>query len=352
VSSHTRGRLTITERLIAVTRLPYWLGCLAISLLTGPPTFFLISFLVTGNIYSAFYLTTSRSTFTITKLGEKLPVPQGLGLLVSYTLLYFVVLMLPRWWRLNLEAKRSELVDLSRDGSKGFERCFGLISSLPGALLGTLGVGIYYVVPRLSLSASVFNIYSTVWAITNLFFFGVGFWVYIAVMWGAFRLTKGKLNLKAYYEDPMFGLKPVGSLTISTASRFFIVVVVAMSGAFLATDPINFAVLLGIFSTATIAAFLPLYRTHLVMQSQKKEQSVLIQRKINEVINQNDKISSLKDQENLDRMRKIMQVQLEKDEVSKIQTWPVEARVGESFIAIIVTILAAILGRILEIILV
>src|SRR4029077_6152898 len=80
-------RRTVTERLVALTKLPYWMGSVVVVLLVGPPGVFLASYIETRRVGDAYYLTSSRSAFTLTQVGEQLPVVQGLLLVILFTII-------------------------------------------------------------------------------------------------------------------------------------------------------------------------------------------------------------------------------------------------------------------------
>jgi len=85
------------------------MGCVLVVLVIGPPGFSIASYLETRSLGDAFYLTTSRSAFTLTCVGEQLPTMQGLLLVAFFTMLLFLGLYSTRYLRLKGEGAEEKL---------------------------------------------------------------------------------------------------------------------------------------------------------------------------------------------------------------------------------------------------
>ena len=326
------------------------MGSVVVVLLVGPPGVFLASYIETRRVGDAYYLTSSRSAFTLTQVGEQLPVVQGLLLVILFTVLLFIGLYVTRYLRLNVQGAEETLSLLSPRGVAEYRDAFGQVSSLPGALVVTILLALLYIPPRISIPLTPVVAYSAIAAFFDVLIFGTALWVYVSLLRGVFRFGRAELDLKKYYEDKMLGLRPLGSLAITSGLAFLLFVIVALPGAILATDPGNLSVLLTVFSLGTIMLFLSLDEVHRTMVAQKMREETSIHHQFNKILRGSDGDTS-QIEKSISEIKEMLKARIMMNEVSEIPTWPFETRMIERFVAIVLAIISVILARLFEIVL-
>ncbi len=89
-------RITIIEKIVGLTRLPYSLGCLVVALAAGGPGFFLVLYLDSFSLSEAFTRLLSYSAFDVLQLNQQVPIYQGFLSSALFTSALFLNLYLVR----------------------------------------------------------------------------------------------------------------------------------------------------------------------------------------------------------------------------------------------------------------
>ena len=148
-------RGTITERLAGLFHLPYFLGCLFLTVLIGFPGSLLFSYLDTRNVETAFNLGIQYGGFVTAPIRSESQV-QGIVRVALYNLFLFFAIYITRSLRMRVVAAEDELSLLSPSGERGFHEAFGGVSNVAGAVgLGVI-FGLSYALPRVLTSTGIF----------------------------------------------------------------------------------------------------------------------------------------------------------------------------------------------------
>lgn len=182
-------QLTILERVIRLTRVPYSVGCLVIAILAGGPGTFLVFYVNGFNLVEAWYKAVSVSIFFITPVTQTVPVAQGALEVAVSTLALFVDMYLTRYLRLKVLAAEPKLSPLSPDGDNAYRRAFGLMSRTYGTLLFTFVFFFLYFPARALIAGNLGSLagIAILSLLANLVY-GAAFWVYLSPAPGAFEI--------------------------------------------------------------------------------------------------------------------------------------------------------------------
>ena len=98
-------------------------------------------------------------------------------------------------------------------------------------------------------------------------------WNYVATIWGVHRIGREALRLRPAFEDPMLGLRPLGSLSLGATFYYFGALAIIIAEVTLSPDPFRpaylaFLILLILFGAGLL--FLPLVSIHRLMVAEKR----------------------------------------------------------------------------------
>jgi hypothetical protein len=339
-------QLTIVERIIGLTRLPYTVGCLLIAVATGP-SYFLVFYLGSLNPEDALRGVVSNNAFRVAQFDQEIPLAQGLVETTLFTLALFLTMYFVRHWRLKLVRAQSSLSSLSPNGETSFHRAFGLVSSSKGALLVAFAIFLVYFPPRVFAVTHLVSLFGAIILVPlEALAFGTAFWVYWSCLWGLHRFGFEPLNLKRFYEDSMLGLRPLGEITTSLTSTFSVLMIVIFAGSLLTADIYNMGVLIVVFSLALAMLLLPLREIHVRMsQVKQQEDKSLRLRSIEPLFVA--KYSGTEDPQILTRIEELLRLQALEHIVSRISVWPFETNLVERLIAVMLSVIAILLAELL-----
>lgn len=340
-------QLTIIERIVGILPLPYAVSCIIWSAILGAPTEFLVYYLDTQNPRDAleriarnFGLTGSGGAPTIQAL-------EGLGVFILVVALGFYVLYFVRFMRTRIAATKFKLSALSPGGEDAFHRAFGRVSHSRGAIVLTALLFVTSIPSRAATYSGYSSlIYSAIAFPLTSFAFGTFFWVYFSSLWGLHKFGKEALRLKPYHEDNMLGLRPVGSVSLSLALTFFGFAGLSTLGFFITPfDLGTLAVLTLMIIFGTAMFFLPLHSTHMKMRDEKRRKQVEIRNQVLDIRNVASK-STLEDSQRA--IVDLLTLQMLRDEVSRIPTWPLDTGIIGRLTAIILSVIAITIARIIQ----
>ena len=349
-------RLTIIERIIGFTRLPYSIGCLLIAVAIGGPGNFLVWYVYSPSLEEAWrrlLSSTLRGLFSIMQFGGEMPAVQVLLEIAISTWTLFLGMYLVRYWRLKVMTAKPKLSSLSPNGEAAYNRAFGLVSSAKGALLVASVFYLLYfpILSALSENNPVSLFGAIVLSPLSTLIYGTTFWVYLSGLWGLRRFGLEPLNLKRFYEDKMLGLRPLGQIAVSFAGTFFVMIMSFFAVTLLSADIYNMAVALACMLLALAMLFLPIWGIHEKMsQVKQQEEESLRLRSIEPMIAAPKHLGTKdpKDSQVLSRIEELLRIQALEDKVSKISVWPFETKVVERLVAIIVSVATVILARLIQ----
>ena len=344
------SRLTILERLVGLLRLPYSIGCLVFAAVLGGPGFFVLFYLDSSSIDAAWRQTVSEAAFSVSPVSQTVPAIEGLLDVMFYTASLFVFMQAVRYWRLRVASTEAKISPLSTSGRVAFDRAFGAMASAKGSLSLALLLTVLYLPERVHQVTGIFSLLGLVIIILlNTVVFATLFWVYLSGLWGLYKFGLEPLNLKSFYEDRMLGLRPLGQISFSFASSFFVVMILLLGGGILSGDIYTLTLALGILALSLMLLFLPLRGIHRKMALVKEEEEASL-RSRRKVVLSTSRNQGTENQQGTSNIEELLKLQVLTAEVSSIPEWPFEPRRLERLIGVVLAVFTVIVARILALI--
>jgi hypothetical protein len=181
-------RLTLIERVIDFSRVPFGLGCFLLAGIFGPPGAFLLTYIQSNSTSESF----SRTLFLF--FGVELLGPQGIIALILFfaILLYFLYMI--RFMRVRLCTAKPSLLPLLPEGEKTFDHIFDPVCSLrPPLVIGTILIILaqFQTYPELPINYALFVgsyqanlVFVYVWLLFWLMVVGTFIWLYFGSIRG------------------------------------------------------------------------------------------------------------------------------------------------------------------------
>jgi len=340
---------TLVERLVAITRLPYAMGCVLIGAIVGDHGFYLAYFADSLNPGKALSGIVDGAFFTVDQFGQPLPLEQGLAVAFLFTAFLVLTLYSARYMRVVSLEVESSIRKLNPDFTEEtYHQTFGGISNWKYIVLLTLALSVVYVPPRVLGATGPFSLFSAVVMIPiDFFIIASSLWIYLRTLWGVYSFGAGPLQLVPFYMDRMLGLRPIGAMSLSFGIVYLALDSTALVGGILTADLLNLLVLFGLLVLLAIMLFLPLYGIHRKMIHQKHEERVSLQRRISEIVTSSD--SPDRSPTDLSDVTYLLAYKALSDEVSRIPVWPFETGRLERFLTVFLSILAIISARLIQI---
>ncbi len=336
------------ERLILSTRLPFVTSCALIALLMGLPGRFVAAYLDTLDPGKAFTFAVNNTGFVSFLPGSE-PLAFSVVKAVFFNVFLFTAMYAARYYRTRILSAESEVSTLSPAGEEGFHRAFGGVSSPVGTPLLGLVLAVVYVVPRALSPAGTFTLaFALISDSTSALIIGTGFWEYLCGQWGLRKFGMTEITMKPYYEDRMFGLRPLGSLSVSLGIAFFLLAGIALAGSSVAGDPVNMGVLVFLLGIGVAMLYLPLNGIHRKMATQKRVELMTLQNQVGDVLGKGE-FEKGDAESQLGGIGRLLKVHVARDEISSIPTWPFDTRAVERLTAVMIAIITVVLARIAQI---
>ena len=344
-------RLTVVEQLITRSRLPYSLGSLALSLIMGLPGLLLIGLLDTGDITIA-----AQRVFT-----PYTNRPAWTGILdpLVNTAIIFYMLLTIRFMRNKLATAETQLGSLTTDGGTSLHWIFHHVSSTRAQLATSLLLFISItLLPQTypgstNLTPTSPQAITAALIITAIFYVTVGtfVWVYISTLWGLHRFGKQPLRLKHYQEDRLLGTGAIGSLSLTLAISYYAVIgPVTFESLVLSPDPTGYATLFPLVLLGGIMFFLPQVSLHRQMQTTKEHEEQRVRAQLSQLTLQDKQKDSNRMEDlphQVDRLIQLEMLRLNEKRLQEVPSWPFDKKTLEYFAAIFLSILTALLTRLL-----
>ena len=326
----------ILERFVMIIPGPYWLSALIwATALTSGLGFDAISLIATGK--SPLSLATIPNT-------------------LLNLLFFFYALLMLRYIRQRVVAEEAHIAPRLKGGTADYHKAFGRMTRTFPPFLIALAVS-----ALLLYSYAINGVLSSTWLIlANMI---VGFlgsfstttyiWEFGSVCWGLHKLGGESLDLVPFLEDRLMGTRPFGNLALSLTIAYFGEILIAT---------LLFATLPG-FSIGTIVAvdilliigiglfFLPLNSVHVRMQQEKRRLVREIgaryprPRQEPSQLNQNATLNDV--HAGVVRLTDLQEVEMLDRKITALPTWPFEVNVLSKFVAILVSVTAVLLTRLI-----
>src|SRR5213594_4006986 len=331
-------RPTVVERAIATIPLPYLVTCTVLALLTTGPGYFLAHLIESGGDWNHTVGAVFGSAF-------ELPLWRSIPLIILSIGFDVYLLWLVRHSRLHIARYAKEIAPLLADGEAGVHGMFGHVYWRLPVIGLAAAFGLFFVL-LLEPIPSDFGFLPFVDAQV--------IWNYAATVWGVHRIGREALRLRPLYEDPMLGLRPLGSLSLGATFYFFGALAIIIGEVTLSPDPVRpaylaFLIVLVLFGAGLL--FLPLVSIHRLMVAEKRRASVTASSRAGDVyapLTARSPTSEPSLHEVRDLLLRTHGILLHREEERRIQTlptWPFETRAMTRIAAITLTGVVAVVGR-------
>ena len=341
-------RLTLIEKFFERIKLPFTTGCVLITILLSGPLAFIGAFVDTQDLNEAVRRTV---TTTFSSSPQQTSFVAGFVGAVIYSILTFYSMYMTRAMRMKILRVESELIQLSPSGEKAYHAAFGRVSDYrPQLILAVpfilLAIPYYY--GQIAAGYGVFFLFFSI--VTNVAFGPIlaGFvWVYFASLWGLHKFGKEPLSLKPHYEDALLGTRQTGSLALSLAFTYFAVIVLGTLGLLISPDPVGEAAVVALIVPGVLMFFLPLNSIHSRMADYKELEISSARKRTADLMRKIGDPQLDKPEDKLRGLGDVLALQLVKQDVTAIPTWPFDTRILGRFLAIILTVAGILLSRII-----
>jgi len=340
---------SLTERLIGLLHLPYTVGCILLAILTVSSTRLTVRSLDMGQLDPVFQAWLASPIL----IGEFV-----LAQILS-GLLFFSMFYLPHYMRSKVLAAEKEILPILRGGEPSFHKAFGHVSSVwPPLVIGTGSIVAFTLAVPSGASASAGS-FELILDIALLVAFVVGFgtfiWVYFSSLAGLHVLGSEPLSLRPFQEDPMLGLRPLGSLTLSLSMGYFSLVILEGISAFGGASLGDIGLTVLLIGLGVIMFFLPLNRVHRLMVRERRKAQAEIRKRFSrhllsdDSLNESNPEATLVDVTNhLARLTDALTADIALREAKALRTWPFDTQIMTGLSALLLTVAGIILARIVE----
>jgi hypothetical protein len=316
--------LTLFERFVEHVRLPYPLVCLLLALVPG---------------------------FASSNFGES-----TIGWIL-WTILAFYMFYVIRYMRLKVVQAETELLPLCPDGEETVHRAFGRIAHRKSQVFFWLLVGSLNILYFFRLFHFTGFVYLTL-TVANMLLFAVAwgtvFWVYMSSIYGLYVLGQQPLKLKAYSEDTMLGVSPIGYLSLHLAIVYLSVIALGAVATSLYADLFTITSLITFVIIGGALFFLPLTSVHqLMLRARLRERSLLRSQFDQLVTKPEDQASSSKEKTLSDLhallsdLKRLTALEIVERKAVSMPTWPFDSRVLGQLTLMIVSAVATIIAQII-----
>ncbi len=315
----------------------------------GPPVQFLSALVDTSSLDKAFSLT-FNSGFSTTFSVAVSPA-QGIEAQTIWTVTLLVVLYIPRFMRLWLQTYAADLVPISPSGAGTLRKAFGGIYQLRPAVvvsgvIGALSLPYIYFQTNLITGAATL-LYLTISNVIVSLVFGTIIWVYFRSLWGLYKFGKEPLKLMTHDEDPMLGVRPIGSISLSLFLSYILVIGFGGLELVLSPDPVSLSLLLVLALLGGFMFFLPLNSMHKKMLAEKRGGRKKLDQALSLVSRGSENGGDQKAEDLLRSIRDVQVLQMQREILSSVPTWPFDTGILGRFAAVILTVIGILLSRVI-----
>jgi hypothetical protein len=347
---------TLIERFVSLSRLPYWLGCIVLTILIGP----------LGNVASLYAGGFSASdaidkTMTLW-IGGNGPPLESIASLTILDFLFFYAIYMIRFMRARIIAAEADVSSLLDNGEGKFHKAFGSVSSpWPPILLGA--IIFLFLSSNLQgfLSEYAVGLIGEIYLVIaySIFFVTMGTFVcvYFGGIRGLYSLGRLPLKLMSFQEDPNLGVKPIGTLSLSFAFVYFVALGIAALADLLTPNPIdpNFlALLVVLMMVGVVIFFLPLQAIHGKMLQEKQRERRALRDQILSTRRKPlsgggdapaESLAEIKD--TLSKLTTALALDATRSEIEAIPTWPFDTGILSKFAVIIISVLTILIAKVI-----
>ncbi len=303
----------------------------------------------TSNLDKAFSLTFNTgfsSSFSVA-----ISTAQGIAAQTIWTTTLFAVLYIPRFMRLRLQSYEMDLVPISPSGSETLQKAFGGIYRLRPAVAVSVVIGAlslpYFYFQTNQIPGAATLVYVTISSVVVSLVFGTFIWVYFRSLWGLYKLGKEPLKLTAYDEDPMLGVRPIGSISLSLFLSYILIVGFIALGLGISPDPVSLSLVLVLALLGGFMFFLPLNSIHRKMLGEKRRELKKMAQTLSRVSRGLENGANQRAEDLLQSIRDAQVLQMQREIILSVPTWPFDTGILGRFAAVILTVIGILLSRVI-----
>jgi hypothetical protein len=262
---------------------PYVWAALLVAALLGPPGSLLVAYLETGDLAG------SLESFFYGYLPARLW--QRLLAVVLWYAFYAILFWAIRHARTSVLEAEADLAPLLPD-TAAFRRAFGSLSRLgPALLIGLVMEALFIGDYRARLAHApgrVSRIYEALSGPPLYVMVGTALWVYVTAVWGLYRLGRGPLRLKPFYEDRTMGLRPLATLSLSLSLAYFVLLLIMVLMLFIGpVRPEYVGTVIALLLLGLALFFLPLIGARARMKEEKEALQEAVRERWRDVLARN-----------------------------------------------------------------
>jgi len=336
-------RPTLVERVLGLLPMPYVGAALLMAAVLGPPGSLLVAYLETGDLAGS--LASFFYGYIPARLWQRI-----LSVVLwyaFYTILFWAICHA----RVSVLAAEADLKPLLSEPD-AFRRAFGSLSRLGPALLVGLLVEVLFIGDYRARLAhapgTISRIYEAASGPPLYVMVGTALWVYGSALWGLYRLGRGPLRLKPFYEDRTMGLRPLASLSLSLSLAYFVLLLIMVLMLFIGpVRPEYVGTVIALLLLGVGLFFLPLLGAHRRMKEEKDALKKALQARWGEVVTRSlaadddaDATASL-----VADVDAVVALQALDRKVATVSTWPLDTSILSKLGVMIVPVLIGLLTQ-------
>ncbi len=340
---------TLFERLVALIPVPYAVGCILLTMILGFPgtllTRYIDSFDFAQTVSIPGIITGSESYWRAVTFYW----------VITYLVFFFYLFYFIRYFRMKLVNAQVKLMPLFEQGKEACAKAFRIVPSRSGALVTTALVAVSFAPSVYRMLASSLGSFSAVHVVISQalldFAGGTGIWLFFSSIWSLRKLAKEPMKLKSSSEDPLFGLGPIGSISLALVVIYFGALGLRGLGIFASgveTTPtiinLAFELILMIFGLTVFLITVNAFHKKMVKQKELEKIRLLEQRKMIHDSSVNGKSRTRRTN---GQMQKLLVIDIMERRLDKTSTWPFDKGVLSHISTILLSVTAIMIARII-----
>jgi len=345
-------RETLFERLVALIHVPYATCCVLLTLILGIPGTLLTRYL------DSFDLAKTISITGIVTGSESYWRAVVFYWIITYLIFFLYLFYFIRYFRLKLIDAEVKLSPLLADGKEACNRAFRIVPSPIGALTTTAIVAVSFAPSVYRMLTSSLGLFSATHVVISQavldFAGGTGIWLFFSSIWSLRKLAKEPMNLKSSSEDLLFGLGPIGSISLALVLVYFGAVGlrglgILASGVETTPTAINLAFesILLVFGFILFLVTINAFHKKMVDQKELEKSRLHEQRRMlqNQPMKSKSKTRGARNQ-----MEKLLVMDIMERRLEKANTWPFDKGVASNISTILLSVTAIMIARIITVV--
>ncbi|MEE9592701.1 MAG: hypothetical protein V3W28_03870, partial [Thermoplasmata archaeon] len=177
-------------------------------------------------------------------------------------------------------------------------------------------------------------------------------WLYVSSTLGLYQLGRGPLRMKSYLQDPVLGLRPLGSLSFALAWPYLATLGIASLWVSLGVPGPGPLFILALVIVGVVMFFVPLYGVHRRMVRERERARASVRDRLREraekvdtlereggdptMVDVMDRLGRLEEAASLDRAER---------RIDEIYDWPFDTQIVGRLAVLTLTVVAVLLTR-------